>query len=619
MLLGRTLGGRYRIVERIGSGGMAEVYKGQDTLLNRYVTIKVLRSVYAEDEDFVRRFRREAQAAASLSHPNIVSIYDVGEEEENSLYYIVMEYIQGKTLKDLIRQQGRLSPPHAVGIAIQICEALIHAHANHIIHRDIKPQNILITDDGRVKVTDFGIARAATASTLTHTDSIVGSVHYFSPEQARGSLTGEKSDLYSLGIVLYEMLTGELPFEGESPISVALKHIQEDVPPPMEIVEDIPEPLNRLVMKALKKDPEQRYASARRFLADLNSFRLRGEVSAELTPEDADQPTRVIKNGKKMIAGKKRHKFPLWRRRWFWPVLAIVIIILFLTVFGVYRLYKFVNVPEVEVPQVEGKTLSQAEADLRAVGLTAQVSDQIPDPEVPSGRVISQDPPAGRMVVEGREVDLIISLGPEMVEVPPLTGKTELEATILLDSAGLEAKVEHGYSDEVEAGKVISQNPGEGYRLAKGETVTIIVSQGSKPFELRNFTGWTVDQVKEWLDIYGLELGYVAERFSNQRPAGEVLDQTPQPGTEVRAGDSIDLVVSKGPEVQAYDIKVDPGVAPGTNIRVVVNDVQGKRVVFDGPYDGKEIVTTGYGSGEVILYVQNAVGSYVQAQVKQFP
>jgi len=612
MLLGRTLGGRYRIIERIGSGGMAEVYKGRDTLLNRYVTIKVLRSVYAEDEDFVRRFRREAQAAASLSHPNIVSIYDVGEEEEKSLYYIVMEYIQGKTLKDLIRQQGRLSPPHAVDIAIQICEALIHAHANHIIHRDIKPQNILITPDGRVKVTDFGIARAATASTLTHTDSIVGSVHYFSPEQARGSLTGEKSDLYSLGIVLYEMLTGELPFEGESPISVALKHIQEDVPPPMEIVEDIPEPLNRLVMKALKKDPEQRYASARRFLADLNSFRLRGEVSAELTPEDADQPTRVIKNGKKMIAGKKRHKFPLWRRRWFWPVLAIVIIILFLTGFGVYRLYKFVNVPEVEVPQVEGKTLSQAEADLRAVGLTAQVSDQIPDPEVPSGRVISQDPPAGRMVVEGREVDLIISLGPEMVEVPPLTGKTELEATILLDSAGLEAKIEHGYSDEVEAGKVISQNPGEGYRLAKGETVTIIVSQGSKPFELRNFTGWTVDQVKEWLDIYGLELGYVAERFSSQRPAGEVLDQTPQPGTEVRAGDSIDLVVSKGP--QAYDIKVDPGVAPGTNIKVVVNDVQGERVIKEGPYDGKEIVTTGYGYGEVILYVQG-----VKTQVKQFP
>jgi serine/threonine protein kinase len=250
-LIGRVLGKRYEIVERIGSGGMSQVYKARCSLLNRYVAVKVLRPEYTSDENFIRKFRRESQAAASLSHQNIVSVYDVGVDDE--VHYIVMEYIEGKTLKQLIQEKGRLSPAETAEIAQQICKALVHAHKNHIIHRDIKPHNILVTKDGVAKVTDFGIARAVTASTVTNSGNVIGSVHYFSPEQARGGFIDEKSDLYSLGIVIYEMITGQVPFEGESPISVALKHLQEPVKPPGKVVEDIPPGLEQIIMKAIEK------------------------------------------------------------------------------------------------------------------------------------------------------------------------------------------------------------------------------------------------------------------------------------------------------------------------------------------------------------------------------
>ncbi|PKM80999.1 MAG: serine/threonine protein kinase, partial [Firmicutes bacterium HGW-Firmicutes-13] len=277
-MIGRTLANRYQIEEKIGDGGMAVVYKGCDILLNRFVTVKILRAQFALDENFVSRFRREAQAAASLSHPNIVNIYDVGEEEDT--YYIVMEYIDGKSLKELINEKGRLPVNQAVNIARQICEGLVHAHKNKIIHRDIKPHNILITRDGRVKVTDFGIARAVTAATLTYNNNVImGSVHYFAPEQAKGGLAGEKADLYSLGIVIYEMLTGEVPFSGDSPISIALKHLQENIKSPVEINPDIPPNLEKIILKAAEKDISLRYQNAEEMLADLTDWTNKGFVN----------------------------------------------------------------------------------------------------------------------------------------------------------------------------------------------------------------------------------------------------------------------------------------------------------------------------------------------------
>ncbi|EXX85166.1 serine/threonine protein kinase, partial [Paenibacillus darwinianus] len=278
-MIGRELGGRYEIIERIGSGGMALVYKAHDVLLNRKVAVKILRQQFGHDEEFVRRFRREAQSAASLSHPNVVSIYDVGEEEDT--HYIVMEYVEGSNLNDLIKERAPLQTEEAVRFAVQICDALDHAHQNQIIHRDIKPHNILIGKNGRVKVTDFGIARAVTSSTITQTGSVVGSVHYFSPEHAKGISTGEKSDLYSLGIVLYQMLTGRLPFLGESPISVALKHLQDDFEEPRQVNPHIPQSLENIILRSMRKNSSERYASAQEMLEDLETC---------LKPERLNEP-----------------------------------------------------------------------------------------------------------------------------------------------------------------------------------------------------------------------------------------------------------------------------------------------------------------------------------------
>ena len=290
---GQRLGGRYQLESRVGGGGMAIVYKARDLILNRPVAVKVLRSQFCTDEDFVNRFRREAQAVASLSHPNVVGVYDVGQEGDT--HYMVMEYIEGYTLKEVIIQRGALPVEEAVRIAEQICDALDHAHQNQIIHRDIKPHNIMIGKNGRVKVTDFGIARAVTSATITHTNAMLGSVHYFSPEQARGGITGEKSDLYSLGIVLYEMVTGELPFSGDSPISVALKHLQEPLPEPRTVNPAIPQSVENVIFKALVKDPFLRYSSAREMLEDLETclFPERLHEDKLIFPED-DEMTRVV-------------------------------------------------------------------------------------------------------------------------------------------------------------------------------------------------------------------------------------------------------------------------------------------------------------------------------------
>ncbi len=295
-MIGTVLGNRYEIVEKIGGGGMALVYRAKCRLLNRYVAIKILRDEYINDEEFIKKFRRESQAAASLSHPNIVNIYDVGVDikDGQEIQYIVMEYIKGKTLKEIIREKGKLTVEETIDYSIQIAEALEHAHKNHIVHRDIKPHNIMLTEDGRIKVTDFGIARAATASTVTNTSNVIGSVHYFSPEQARGGYTDEKSDIYSLGIVMYEMITGKVPFEGDSPITVALKHIQEEIVPPRKIDNTIPIGLENIIMNCVKKSQGDRYATASELLADLRKTKLsEGKFPIENINSN-DAPTRII-------------------------------------------------------------------------------------------------------------------------------------------------------------------------------------------------------------------------------------------------------------------------------------------------------------------------------------
>ncbi|MDU2240758.1 MAG: Stk1 family PASTA domain-containing Ser/Thr kinase, partial [Paenibacillus sp.] len=369
-MIGHELGGRYQIIERIGGGGMALVYKAQDLLLNRYVAIKVLRQQFVNDEEFIRRFRREAQSAASLSHPNIVSVYDVGQEDE--VHYIVMEYVEGQNLNEIIKERAPLQVDEAVRIASQIADALDHAHHNQIIHRDIKPHNILIGRNGRVKVTDFGIARAVTSATITQTGSVVGSVHYFSPEHAKGVATGEKSDLYSLGIVLYQMLTGRLPFLGESPISVALKHLQEQFDEPRVVNPMIPQSVENIILKSMRKNPGERYQSAKEMLRDLETCLLperRTESKLAFIEDHDEDSTRIIpairpqSQGSPAGASKLSRdggavteerngtqKKKIWGKPALWVSLTLVVL---LALAGVaWYVTNLVTVPEVAVPNV---------------------------------------------------------------------------------------------------------------------------------------------------------------------------------------------------------------------------------------------------------------------------
>ncbi|MHB8945280.1 MAG: Stk1 family PASTA domain-containing Ser/Thr kinase [Bacillota bacterium] len=583
-LIGKVLGRRYEIIERIGGGGMAIVYKARDGLLNRRVAVKVLRAQFADDEDFVRRFRHEAQAAASLSHPNIVSVYDVGEED--GIYFIIMEHVDGQTLKARITEAAPLSGQEVVSIALQIGQALSHAHQNKIVHRDIKPHNIMIGKDGRVKVADFGIARAASTSTLTTTGSIVGSVHYFSPEQARGGLIDEKSDIYSLGVVLYEMLTAKVPFEGESPISVALKHVQEQVVPPKEINPKAPEGLSRVVMKALRKTQSERYQTVGEFLAELQRA-AQGEKIPELPPDLA--PTLVMQ-GPLLPRSKGRRLRPGAAR-----ATAIVLAALLLII-GLRVVADWFNVPTVIVPSLVTYKPTDAESALGNLGLQMKiVGDGEYNKDVPSGSISRQDPAPNEQVKEGRTVQVWLSLGPKLVKVPLLTGRTERDAEVRLQGANLViGQKTTDYSDEVQEGYIISQSPNPDTELREGSSVDIIVSQGPKPaaFSLPDYSGESWQNVLVRMGQVKLYMGDLSTEMSD-RPIGTVLRTVPMAGSAVRPGDQVSLVVSRGgyKTVHSYAYVFSAPIdAPQQQIKVLLIDALGTRAIYEQLHDAGDSI-----------------------------
>jgi len=552
---GRILGGRYELLEKIGGGGMALVYKAKCKLLNRFVAVKLLRPEFTTDEEFVKRFRVEAQAAASLSHPNIVSIYDVGQEDD--LHYIVMEYVNGITLKEYIIQKGVLDWKEAVNIVIQICSAIEHAHKNHIVHRDIKPHNILLTKDGVAKVTDFGIARAVTSSTITVAGSTIGSVHYFSPEQARGGFSDEKSDLYSLGIVLYEMVTGRLPFDGESPVAVALKHIQDMPQEPLTIKEDIPQGVNDIIMIAMEKDQKNRYQSATEMLEHL--YKVLKNPNVELTlgnGEDVyDSPTvRMPSIGEKKSLeekdfqktgdskmSKKRKKD---KTTTVLAILTSVVVIALLSFMVGYIIWPALAPPdEYVVRDYTGMNFYEVKAELENNGIYVEERRKN-DENITKDLIISQDVPEGRKLVRGgySKVVLTVSDGPVYIKIEDYTNMDYREVERKLKALDLDPKVVDEYSDDVPVGMVIRTEPGEGEEVRLGKPVRIYKSIGPEIILTRvpNLVGKTKSEAFKLLEDSKLSLGNIyPEDMSNT--VDKIIRQEPKAGETIAEGEPVDI------------------------------------------------------------------------------
>ncbi|WP_420852018.1 Stk1 family PASTA domain-containing Ser/Thr kinase [Pelotomaculum isophthalicicum] len=613
-MIGKLLGNRYEIMEQLGGGGMAIVYKGRDTILNRLVTIKVLRPEFTSDEDFVKRFRREAQAIASLSHPNIVSIYDVGRVD--AVDYLVMEYVEGDNLKNLIRLHGPLTPVRAAQIARQISEALEHAHENDIVHRDVKPQNVLITRDGRAKLTDFGIARGATAATLTQTDTIMGSVHYLSPEQARGENTGPRSDIYSLGVVLYEMVTGALPFQGDTPVGVALKHIQDEPPRPSLLNPAVPLGLEKVIAQAMAKSPSGRYETARQMAQELEDISGTGIKDTPRSDPVDEFATRVIPTVRGVAGdiqpvdrearGKKRSYGWLWA--------ALIILGVFAAGAAAYQFY--FNVKEVTMPYVVGKTLDEAKSILLDRGIKSKNINvtRSNNPDVPADNVIAQDPTAGTRIKVNRYVTLNVSQGAEQRTVPSVIGQKLSDAISVINKNDLNVAepVQEKYSDTYVQGVVMEQEPKPGDKLAKGSAVVLYVSMGKQPMthKVPDLTGLTVEKAKAELEKLKLILDENITRVkSTSYFSGHVITQIPAKDTEVQEGSTVKVTVSDGPgptmRTASVEAKFDDDKKEH-ELRIVVKDVRGTTDAFVGTVKNEKSVVKVvpyYGKATIQVYV----------------
>lgn len=559
-LEGRLIGNRYEILEKIGNGGMATVYKARCHVLNRNVAVKVLKEEFTTDAEFVKRFNIEAQAAASLSHPNIVSIYDVGNEGE--IHYIVMELVQGKTLKEIITDDGILPWKWTVNIAIQIASALEVAHRNNIVHRDIKPHNIIITENGTAKVTDFGIAKAVSNSTITSFGATIGSVHYFSPEHARGGYTDAKSDLYSLGVVMYEMLTGKVPFDADTPVSVALKHIQEVAPEPKKLNSTIPESVNKIIIKAMQKDANLRYSSATEMLVDLREAvkNPNGNFVVMNKPE-TDEPTRVIRPDEE--ASKENKKQSKFKKKW---VKVLIIILACLIVFG-GAMFATLNMltgnrpKEVQIPSLVGINIDEAKAKLEELNLKYEITEEFSPEGKEEGLVLSQEPKYqdNYKINETEVIKLVVSKGIEMVEIPKVAGDTKEDAIEKLEAANLKYEITEETNDKIQEGIVIKQEPAAGEQIAKDSTIKIYVSlgRGIKEVTVPYVIGKTEEEARKALEDAGLTVETVRYETDTTKPNGQVLKQGIDADKVVDEKTPVSLTVNKLEEIKTGTLNIN--------------------------------------------------------------
>ncbi|MCA1847446.1 MAG: Stk1 family PASTA domain-containing Ser/Thr kinase [Actinobacteria bacterium] len=540
---------RYRLVKPLGSGGMADVFLAHDNILDRDVALKVMSTRYASDEEFVERFKREAQSAAALSHPNIVSIFDRGSSEDGT-YYIAMEYLPGGTLKDRIMRKGALPARTAAAVALQIAEALRCAHERGVIHRDIKPHNILITESGDVKVTDFGIARAASSSTMTRTGSILGTAHYISPEQAMGEPVGPASDFYSLGVVLYEMLTGELPYDADTPLGIAMKHVNGHLRPPKAIDPSIPAGINAVTCRLLAKDPEDRYASDAELIEDLERV-VAGLEPANATTEmmalamPTTAPTRV--GPPPPYGGRRDEK----RRRSALPLILALLGLLLLATLALAG-YNFLQdrqqeeqVSQVAVPNLVGKTVEEAENEV-GDDFEIRVEDEV-EGEKPVNTIRRQEPEGG-MAERGSTIAVTV-VGTRVADVPGVVGEAREAAEQTLKNAGFEVVPQERESSFEEEGEVLSQSPGAGTRREVGSQVTIAVGTGPSTVEVPDLSGSTPDQAAVILEEAELVLGGQTEDQSDEVEDGQIFEQQPAAGADVEPGSEVSVTISSGPEL----------------------------------------------------------------------
>lgn len=641
--IGMMIGDRYEILEKIGTGGMSDVYKAKCHKLNRFVAVKVLKQEFSENVNFVSKFRIEAQAAAGLMHPNIVNVYDVGEE--NGIYYIVMELVEGITLKKYIEKKARLSYKEAVSIAIQVSLGIEAAHNNHIIHRDIKPQNIIISKEGKVKVTDFGIAKAATSNTIT--SNVMGSVHYTSPEQARGGYSDEKSDIYSLGITLFEMLTGRLPFNGETTVAIAIKHIQEELPSPREYVTEIPASVENIVLKCCQKSPDRRYQSMPELIEDLKQSLLNPDENfVVFTDPDEEASTKFISDTEmdqiKKQSDRRDYMDEALRLRSdtepmdeldmeeedyeedydpkmerITTILAVVagIIICCVIIFLVGKItgvFNFRDVGEkfteesstetttgtegssglpkiVEMISVEGMDVEEARSKLENLGFVVKIEYTESD-TTEEGTVIRADVEKGTRLESGSKITLTVSSGTEGVELPNVAGLSYDTAFTTLDGKGFVVNKTESYSATVEKGNVISQNPAGGTKAPAGSAVTVTVSLGQEDTKVRvpNLVGLPEDEAVAKLIEAGLAIGSVGQINNEEVEEGLVCYQSYSYGSYVERGTSVDFKLSMGPSRVTYKLNASiaaptvgeaPDYVEGTSVKVSIETDTGVLVL----------------------------------------
>lgn len=629
-----VLAGRYELIEKIGDGGMAIVYKAKDRLLKRFIAVKILKPEFVQDIKFVENFRKESHAAASLSHPNIVSIYDVGQE--GNINYIVMELVSGKTLNELIKEEAPMDYRKAADIAKQVASGLSAAHKKGIVHRDVKPHNILMTEDGIAKITDFGIAKAVTNTTIVDSgkDNVMGSVHYFSPEQAKGANVDEKSDIYSLGIVLYEMLTGKVPFDGDNPVTIALMQINEPVTPPSVFNHNVPPGLERIVMKAVEKQPKNRFDSADEMIDALDKMEVVNRIVGDSIYDGAEELNEAYDNydnydtysfsREELNEEAARNKKGKGKNKKKIGIIIGAIVVVLIAALGIGYATGLFDKKDIKVPDFKGMTIEEAEDEAKDLGIEVKIGKYEFSDEYAQDEIMAQDPEDGEMVAEGDIVTVDISKGGEKGVIPNLIGKSEEDAKKMIEDYGFKVGSIKEKESHEEKGTVIEQDPSAGSEGKQGDTINITISDGSgkEMGDVPNVLGMSEENARKAIENAGFEVGDVSEGVSSAYDNGQVMWQEYNGGTSLEKGTAIDIKISGGQtSTQTIEIPLDQAQNATVNVTVAIVDKSGTVVSQDKfvaykEWGSVEREITGSGTCTVKVYFDNIKDPVLERTIK---